>query len=377
MKRTLITLVLIISAGTLCAQAMYKYDDASSFSDGLAEVVLKGKHGFIDQSGKVVVPLEYDYVEEFSEGLALVKKDEKYGFTDKTGKIVVPLIYDEVHSFSEGLAMVEKHWKYGFIDQKGKEVIPIEYEFAFNDFHEGLAPIEKYDDDKVGVINKKNKVIVPFEYDDIDDFEHGYTYIEKDKKLGIVHKDGKITVPIVYDNVYPEFYNGQTIFVASNKQQKEVTIFDEKVREILHLNGYTEGYFFSDGLLSFADDNGQWGVVNMKGETILPFRYQRIVVREGGLLKVKENDKWGLCIASRTTAHTIVEPKYEQFGSFCEGLAEVALKGKHGFIDTSGKVIIPLEYDDAGFFREGFAPVSKFGKWGYIDKTGKLISLEN
>ncbi len=55
-----------------------------------------------------VIPFKYDEAKSFSEGLALVKLNGKWGFIDKTGKEVgIPLgKYDNVMSFSEGLAAV-------------------------------------------------------------------------------------------------------------------------------------------------------------------------------------------------------------------------------------------------------------------------------
>jgi hypothetical protein len=56
--------------------------------------------------------------------------------------------------------------------------------------------------------------------------------------------------------------------------------------------------------------------------------------------------------------------KYDYVGSFFEGLADVELNGKHGFIDKSGKAVIPLKYDDVWYFSEGLAGVNLNSKWG-------------
>ena len=55
---------------------------------------------------------------------------------------------------------------------------------------------------------------------------------------------------------------------------------------------------------------------------------------------------------------------------FSEGLAQVLLNGKWGYIDKTGKEVIPCKYDWAWQFYEGFAQVSTKGKWGYVDKQG-------
>ena len=93
------------------------------------------KWGFVDKTGKVVVPLIYDEVGHFREGLCWVRKDKKWGFVDKTGKVVVPLVYDYVRSFSEGLCGVNiggqigsydvvEGGKWGFVNKKGVSLYP-------------------------------------------------------------------------------------------------------------------------------------------------------------------------------------------------------------------------------------------------------------
>ena len=57
------------------------YDSVSTFCDGLAAVQNQdGNWGFIDESGKVIVPLTYKICNDFSEGLAVVgTEDDRYG----------------------------------------------------------------------------------------------------------------------------------------------------------------------------------------------------------------------------------------------------------------------------------------------------------
>ncbi len=64
--------------------------------------------------------------------MAFVKKDQKYGFIDETGKIVIPCQWDSACSFLEGLAKVKKDGKYGCIDKIGKLVTPCQWDFVGN-----------------------------------------------------------------------------------------------------------------------------------------------------------------------------------------------------------------------------------------------------
>lgn len=49
-----------------------KYENAHSFHEGMAAVKLNGKWGFIDRTGKEVIPLEYSFARDFHNGVAIV-----------------------------------------------------------------------------------------------------------------------------------------------------------------------------------------------------------------------------------------------------------------------------------------------------------------
>lgn len=105
-----------------------EYDNANSFSEGLALVMKKVQYGFIDTTGNAVIPLQYDYTGDFSKGLAFVKRKDNWGFIDKTRKEVIPLTYERVDKFSGGLAAAMLNGKYGYIDKTGNVKVPLQYE---------------------------------------------------------------------------------------------------------------------------------------------------------------------------------------------------------------------------------------------------------
>src|SRR5215471_11177127 len=88
----------------------------------LAAAQAAGKWGFIDKTGKFVVPPRYDSVWSFAEQLASVSVGGKWGFIDKTGKLVIPAQFDSAWIFSEQLAPVSVGGKWAFIDKTGKFV---------------------------------------------------------------------------------------------------------------------------------------------------------------------------------------------------------------------------------------------------------------
>ena len=175
-----------------------QYDRVWAFSEGLAEVLKSGKYGYIDKTGRAVIPCQYDYTDGFREGMAKVEKSDKWGFVDKTGREVIPCQYDSTDGFSEGLAKVQKSGKDGYIDKTGREVIPCKYDDAFN-FHEGLAIVKK--SGKYGYIDKTGREVIPFKYDNTEKFSEGLAKVRKSGKWGYIDKTGREVTPVKYDEI--------------------------------------------------------------------------------------------------------------------------------------------------------------------------------
>lgn len=101
-------------------------------------------YGFIDRSGKEVIPAEYADAHNFSNGLAAVKdSSNKWGFVDPDGNIVIKCQYKEVTDFrSNGLAAVQDvYGKWGFVGLDGKVVIKCQYSEVTDFNSEGLADV--------------------------------------------------------------------------------------------------------------------------------------------------------------------------------------------------------------------------------------------
>ena len=97
--------------------------------DGIGIVKENYKNGYKNLKGEWIVKPIYDYAEPFSEGMACVaKRDEfgatKWGFIDRTGKEVIPIMYSfKPENFHAGLARVQPktnaEFLSAFIDKKG------------------------------------------------------------------------------------------------------------------------------------------------------------------------------------------------------------------------------------------------------------------
>ena len=226
------------------------YNKVDDFHDGLAKVRKNGKWGFIDRTGNEIIPCVYDNCSDFKEGLAQIEKEGEYGFIDKAGNVVIPCIYDDVDDFRDGLARVRKDGKYGFIDKVGNEITPCVYDDYYN-FKEGLARVQTKG--KWGVIDKVGNEITPCIYDDIDDFHEGLARVKKDDKYGFIDKVGNETTPCIYDDV-DDFHEGLAIIKKDDK----------------------------------------YGFIDKAGIEVIPCIYDRVCYFHEGLARVKKEAKWGV-----------------------------------------------------------------------------------
>ncbi len=97
-----------------------KFQSALDFKDGLAAVKMNGKCGYINESGKCVIPYKYEDAQSFSDGLAAVRLNGNYGYIAMDGSCVIPFMYKDADPFNDGIAYVTTlDNRKGVIDNSG------------------------------------------------------------------------------------------------------------------------------------------------------------------------------------------------------------------------------------------------------------------
>lgn len=135
-----------------------------------------------------------------------------------------------------------------------------------------------------------------------------------------------------------------------------------------------------------AISNSKYGIVNIKGDIIVPFIYEYMSNTYDKYLKVLKNNKWGFI--DRTNGNIITSIKYDYIGEFGIGTFILAkLNGKYGYINRDERIKIPFKYDNIDNFddynsdphihkrRVVYTINTKYGpKYGIITKKGKEIT---
>lgn len=319
------------------------------------------KGGFIDNTGKIIIPLKFEWVSDFSDGFAQVKLDNKLGFINQKGKIVffLPPYVNYAHDFADGLAAIKVENKWGYIDKSGKIVIQPIYDYAW-DFNEEIAHVQLRINSitKDAYIDKKGNIVIDF---------RNFNYLS--------FADG-----LAFDT-------DQNAFI------------DRKGNIVISRDSYTDAEEFSEGLVSI-EIKDKWGFINKTGDTIIAPQFDWAGNFLEGLAPVRF-DKWNVKVAlGKFKGEDVIsnaygyidksgkivikpqfighEPPYDDnlpVGNFSEGLAKVedVFSHKWGYINRSGEIVIEPQFDEAGDFFDGVALVVTDDKEGYIDKTGKYI----
>ena len=182
-----------------------QFEIASDFSEGLARISSKVKdkwvYGFIDKTGKIEINQQFDNAFDFSEGRAMIETGGKYGFIDKTGKIVITPQFDDCFPFKEGVASVKQGELFGFINTEGKFVINPQFKMAYNFGENGLAAIKSTTNDKWGFINKEGKMLIEAQFADVSPFVDDVAITALGEKYGLIDKDGKYRINPQYDEI--------------------------------------------------------------------------------------------------------------------------------------------------------------------------------
>ena len=102
------------------------------FSEGLLAVKNNDdKWGFIDKKGNIVIEPQWDEAESFSNGLAAVSLNGKYGYINTSGQLIITPTWEYVSKFNEsGTAFVIQNMdnpEVGFINTKGEYIATTQY----------------------------------------------------------------------------------------------------------------------------------------------------------------------------------------------------------------------------------------------------------
>lgn len=378
------------------------------------------KWGVIDNNGKEIIPPTYDemvIIPNKEKDLFIVVENQNYDDKTYTTKVLnknneqILSEYSNVEPIQNSLNSTiiwyeQDILKYktsdgGFklINFKGEEITSSVYSNVYS-----LAGVENSviveANGVKGLVNgSTNQVVLQCSYTDIqtllpNNYSKGYIVTNTNNLKGIVDANSKIIFECKYEDI-AHFTGNDRYYVKENGTWK---IVDNQGNTVIENPSVVN--IESDYLI--VNNNGQYGLMDITGQTLINPSYQLIEPAFSGIFIAKKDDKYGLI---DTTNNTIIEftynlMTYRKEGNFVEAEKDNLMTD---IIDTNGKValsdvIISDLNVEAGYIRvrvgdeykyynlkfeektlHDLVPtktlylVKKGGKYGYENKDGKIV----
>lgn len=355
--------------------------------------------------------------------LHVVEKKGKYGYADSNGNIVVKPQYDEAGPYINGRALIRKGSKYGYLNEDGTVLIKPEWDFigAFNsDGYVWVAKGKTLADSKKGIYNE-GKVILPAKYSTVGFFNPEGNFDIAPKRVNVSKTDSKHSqtemnfsklntaeIPYIYAC---GGYNKYLLFDLNGKQliQTTANLFNIPYDGILLAtevakNGRYEGnYYRLDGtnkklfkknIYYPADDkatnkenlyefkNGT-AVVCLSDKAYLidtsgnrvGNEYTRLEPGGKNVYIYTSGNSCGLLSQDGKeitgAEYAVILPPHEKNSK--ELFAARNSAGKSGYLTADGVVAIPFEFESVGLWVSDRGTVKTPNGYGLIDGDGKIF----
>ena len=408
-----------------------------------------GKYGIIDFSGKSIIKPEYDEIRNmpYREGELIAKKGDKYGVVNINGGRLLDFKYDYItgdsyystekeytlDGYIVGVKNEEGKIQYGYINSNREQFLETDFDRVYR-----MNNIK--DDENVYLVAEKNgniqlykndKLLLDNNYQAINYNEDSKLLIlQKDNKYGVTDLNGKQILNVDYDQIQiPGNYiiatkngNSETFDLSGTKQENlqftnilmtnnenyNISIDTNDKYGVISKDGntiienkYNYIQYLFDNYFIVGRDSGKSGIINDKGEELLPINYEviqkldnsdiiqaltgntlelynkqigKIISMENGKLEI--NNNYIKVYSTTQTEYVGLDGSLKSdFDIFPDNTLFASEKdGMWGFVDKNNNIKVDYQYEKVTELNElGFAGIKKDGKWGVIDKDGNVI----
>lgn len=235
-------------------------------------------------------PSKFEYLDFIKDlNQIIIRKDNNLGVISLNGNIVIETLYEKiVYNENEKCYSVYRNNKAGFIDEKGKTIIPLTYDsincpnsfsvLEIPTFHNN-ASFVRYENKSI-LIDINNQIIITQDNFKLTDISSSCFPILNKIKFGKSYcfvayynnsKGESLTEVLINGNSYDNF--GGDISNSS-----------------LSSNFYGDFNFYF-GLIA-ARKNGKYGYLDLDGNEVIPFNFEKASNFYDGLATVKINEKY-------------------------------------------------------------------------------------
>ena len=373
-----------------------------------------GKWGYIDISGKVIIPFIYTYAYDFDNEVAKVyvggKNDDwlyngVWNFVDRNNKLIIPKSLSGQDDFTNGLMIVSKEdkvldeyddyeiiTKYGLINSKGEIVLKPEYH-VISFINKNLISIQKEYSKPYQILRYDLSQVIDADIESIK--VSGYTdtilFLRIKGLWAIIGTSGNIIVPPTFSKIETDNPQNEIVYMVQkpNKQNKNLW-------GIIHINGKeilpaeyeeirrTRKIYGNNNFL--VKKNNKWGRVDKNNQQIIPFEYDdlqatQITYNGQNVYLVSKEDKWGLIDNKNNVLIDLIfdslPNNYDIQYGFRRNVIKAKYQGNQVIIDAKGNIKYPSKFSYVEYiednWKQNIVEVSENGKFGITDTLANII----
>lgn len=297
-----------------------------------------GVFGIYDQNGREIIPVQYEDIQQIGYDNTsgyIIKSSGKYGLCSPSGQILLEPTYTEINC-EDYMCIVSKYY-------------------------------EQSEQTKMGLYDAdRNKEIVPTQYDHIESLNYNSSYLFKtNNKYGLMSTSGKIILPAKYNFL------------------KSTDLYDNE--DLVLANAYGE---VTDSYYGSEVSGGNWGVINMAGDTVLPFKFKEISFESDSVANLLDYDNkaylFDLTRQKAITTNDInylsklsydwVNPKFLMGKNVTRGEYNETSGGTYGILNANGEEIVPLNYSEITMEGDYFIANSiDFNGYDLVSDKGEVL----
>ncbi|WP_317501127.1 WG repeat-containing protein [Flavobacterium sp. DG1-102-2] len=346
------------------------YDDVYNACDSKLVVVgINNKKGAVDFSNNVKIPIEYNYITDANKDMYIVEKNKRYAVFDVEGKAITGFDFTDMERYYDGAAYVVLPDKsVTMIGLDGKQLFTALKGYNLDIYKSGIAKIRNTKTGLYGFIDKSGNFIIPCDYKDAEYGEELVT-LKKGSKWGLYTRGHKAITALRYEYIFPTEHN---LYVVKDKNWG---IIDASGNEIIpaiykHIELHEKKYFITE------NNDGKYGIFNLSGKNTIPFDYAFYRVWKQKVFATKDNKPILLDIETGKTENVNADSFIKASDAIYEKWdKQVFLKdGKYGVVSIDNQILVPAEYDALdNIYVSGEFIAKRNTKFGIINSKNEIV----
>jgi hypothetical protein len=191
----------------------------------------------------------------------------------------------------------------------------------------------------------------------------------KQNKYGLFDRSGKKLLPVIYD--YLELKNGWAVATLNEKPVRKL-LFNTRMEDLGRVYDKFEP---QNGGVAVVYKNNLIGLINEKGEEIIPLKYDAVTYSNNEVIFSLGNEIKKVPRSPAPEHPRAKQVREEKAKKVLPGYIQAQKNGLQGFVNLKGDTIVPALYTFGPIHPKGYIIASLDGKknWGVIDTRHKTL----